>query len=84
MDITNTIDVIIPVKERFNLLLKALDSIENQTIIPNRVWIVDDCSDEEISNFPKYKFPITLIRNDINRGPSYSCNVASKRSKSSI
>jgi len=82
MNTNNSIDVIIPVKERYKLLLSALDSIENQTVVPDRVWIVDDCSNEKIDNFKKYKFPITLIRNEINRGPSYSCNLASKKSSS--
>lgn len=82
MNTYNSVDVIIPVKERFKLLLKALDSIQNQTIIPNNVWVIDDCSDENISNFPKYDFPINLLRNDFNKGPSYSCNIAAKASNS--
>lgn len=82
MNKNNSIDVIIPVKERYKLLLNSLDSIENQTVIPNKVWIIDDCSEEKIDNFRKYKFPISLIRNTINKGPSYSCNLAAKKSNS--
>lgn len=82
MNKNNSIDVIIPVKERYKLLLNSLDSIESQTLIPNNVWIVDDCSEEKIDNFKKYKFPITLVRNAINKGPSYSCNLAAKKSNS--
>jgi teichuronic acid biosynthesis glycosyltransferase TuaG len=82
MNTNNSIDIIIPVKERYKLLLSALSSIENQTIIPDRVWIIDDCSNEKIDKFKKYKFPITLIRNEINKGPSYSCNLAAKKSNS--
>ena len=68
--ITNnvSIDIIIPVKERYKLLLKALNSIEKQSLKPNKVWIIDDCSTEKIDNFPKFTFKIEIIRNIINRG----------------
>lgn len=74
------IDVIIPVKERYDLLLLALESINSQSLKPSKVWIVDDCSDELIDNFPKYSFKIKLLRNKKNKGPSYSCNLAAKKS----
>ena len=44
----NKIDVIIPVKERFSLLLNALKTIDLQTLKPEKVWIIDDCSVEKI------------------------------------
>ena len=80
--ITNnvSIDIIIPVKERYKLLLKALNSIEKQSLKPNKVWIIDDCSTEKIDNFPKFTFKIEIIRNIINRGPSYSCNLGAHAS----
>lgn len=76
----NSIDVIIPVKERFDLLLEALKSVEKQTLKPDKVWIIDDCSSEKIDNFPSYTFELEKIRNDINRGPSFSCNLGAKKS----
>ena len=82
MSTNNSVDIIIPVKERYNLLLNALESIQNQTVIPDNVWIIDDCSKEKIDNFKNYKFQINLIRNQINKGPSYSCNLAAKKSNS--
>ena len=80
MNTNNFVDVIIPVKERFDLLLLALESIKKQSFKPNKVWIIDDCSSEKIKNFPKYPFKIKLLRNKINMGPSYSCNLAAKKS----
>lgn len=74
------IDVIIPVKERYKLLLNALDSINKQSLKPNKVWIIDDCSSEKIENVPKYLFDIEIIRNKINKGPSYSCNLGAQKS----
>ena len=81
MNTNNFVDVIIPVKERYELLLLALESIKKQSLKPHKVWIVDDCSNEKIKNFPKYPFQIMLLRNKINKGPSYSCNLAAKKSK---
>lgn len=74
------IDVIIPVKERYELLLNALNSVDKQTLKPNKVWIIDDCSSEKIEKFPKYSFNIEIIRNTTNKGPSYSCNLGAKKS----
>ena len=48
MDTNKFVDVIIPVKERYNLLLIALKSIKNQSLKPRKVWIIDDCSNEKI------------------------------------
>ena len=78
----NTIDVIIPVKERYNLLINALDSIESQSLKSKNVIIIDDSSIEKIDNFPNYSFKIILIRNEKNMGPSYSCNIGIKKSTS--
>ena len=78
----NSVDVIIPVKERYNLLINALKSVEKQTLKPNNVIIIDDCSDEKINNFPKFSYNIILIRNKSNMGPSFSCNIGAKKSKS--
>ncbi len=80
MDTNNFVDVIIPVKERYNLLLTALESIKNQSLKPQKVWIIDDCSNEKIGNFPRYPFDIVLLRNKTNRGPAYSCNLAARKS----
>ena len=43
------ITVVIPVKERFNLLKLALQSINNQSLLPKYVMIVDDASKKKIN-----------------------------------
>tara|TARA_B100000768_G_C11185582_1_gene334912 strand:+ start:87 stop:980 length:894 start_codon:yes stop_codon:yes gene_type:complete len=80
-DLNTDIDVIIPVKERYLLLLNALKSIEHQTILPNKVFIIDDHSNEKIDNFKKYPFELILIRNEENKGPSFNCNLGALKSK---
>ena len=70
--------MIIPVKERFNLLNLALDSINKQTLIPKEVIIVDDASSKKIILKKKYKFNYKLIRNKQNSGVSKSRNIGIK------
>ena len=57
------ITVVIPVKERFNLLKLALQSINNQSLLPKYVMIVDDASKKKINLTKKYKFYIKIIEN---------------------
>jgi glycosyltransferase involved in cell wall biosynthesis len=75
------IDVIIPVRDRKDLLILALDSINNQKLIPSKVIVVDDCSKSKIFINKRYKFPIKIIRNKINKGASFSRNKGALISK---
>lgn len=75
------IDVIIPVKDRQELLLKALHSINSQKLLPANVIIVDDCSKKKILINKKYKFKVKIFRNKVNKGVSFSRNKGVKLSK---
>ena len=75
------ITVIIPVKERLNLLKSALISINNQSLIPKYVLIIDDASSEKISINRKYKFNYKIIRNKKNIGVSETRNKGIKLCK---
>ena len=68
------ITVIIPVKDRFELLLKALESINNQTLIPKLVILIDDKSKTQLKLNIKYKFKYKIFKNDKNIGVSASRN----------
>ena len=68
------ITVIVPVKDRFNLLHKALNSINNQTLKPKLVIIIDDKSSKKIKLKTKYKFNYRILRNTKNIGVSASRN----------
>jgi len=75
------ISVIIPLKDRFDLLQRALKSINNQTLLPKEVIIIDDFSLSPLKlNFKKYNFKILLIRNKKNFGVSKSRNIGIKNS----
>ena len=75
------ITVIIPVKERLNLLKSALISINNQSLIPKHVLIIDDASSEKISINRKYNFNYKIIRNKKNIGVSETRNKGIKLCK---
>ena len=80
MNNQNSIDIIIPVKERNELLNNAIKSISKQTLLPKKVFVIDDCSVEKIEISKVYPFEIEIIRNIINKGPSFACNLGVKKS----
>ena len=42
------ITVVVPIKDRFDLLNEALNSINNQTLLPKLVILIDDASNKKI------------------------------------
>jgi glycosyltransferase involved in cell wall biosynthesis len=80
--ISDKIGVIIPVKDRHQQLLRALKSINEQSLVPHIVIIIDDNSKKIINIQEKYLFKLKIIRNEKNMGPSYSRNLGIKNSKS--
>lgn len=84
MNNQNSIDIIIPVKERNELLNNAIKSIAKQTLLPKKVFVIDDCSVEKIEISKVYPFEIEIIRNIINKGPSFACNLGVKNQMQSI
>ncbi len=75
------IDIIIPVKDRQELLLNALDSINSQKLLPEKVIIVDDCSKKRIFINKAYNFKVKILRNKINKGVSFSRNKGVRHSR---
>lgn len=81
-----SISVIIPYYNDFSVFKRTLESILNQTLLPQEVIIVDDCSDdshlleEMISNF-NAPFEVKLYRNKENKNGAYSRNLGIKESK---
>ena len=61
--------VIIPFFNRIDLLIRAVESIKNQTYKNWELILVDDCGSEKI-DFPTDEF--TVIRNEKNSGPGFS------------
>jgi glycosyltransferase involved in cell wall biosynthesis len=75
----NSISVLIPVYNRRQPLLKAIDSVLRQTILPGEIIVIDDCSPFNIKD---YLFAagylqnntIKVLRNEVNIGPAGSRN----------
>ncbi len=72
---STTVSVIIPVFERPELIRRALDSVLLQTTAATEVIVVDDASGDDTTAVIEQSYPgVTLIRNDVNRGVSFSRN----------
>jgi len=64
------ISAIITTCNRSNKFARAFESILNQTYKPKEIIVVDDCSDNKISNFIKELLPsnVNYIKHNKNRG----------------
>jgi glycosyltransferase involved in cell wall biosynthesis len=74
-----SVSVVIPHYNDFKNLLRAIDSVEYQTVLPKEIIIIDDCSsdkfEKKILKEKKYSFKIKIIFNKINLGPASSRNI---------
>jgi glycosyltransferase involved in cell wall biosynthesis len=82
-----SVSVVIPFHNNFNDLVRALNSVLNQSCLPNQVIIVDDQSSYfedvlRLSNSIKTPVQILLHQNSINSGPGVSRNNGIKLAKS--
>lgn len=71
-----SIGVVIPSYNRPDGLKAALDSLINQSVIPDQVVVIDDCSDYDCKNLiNSYKsLNIKLLKNSFSMGACYSRN----------
>lgn len=77
----NSLSIVIPVYNGWKYMKKCLDALENQTVKPDEVIIGDDCStDDTYEQLEKFiissSLKIVLFRNESNKGPGYTRNVA--------
>ena len=73
----DSIAVIIPCYNGWKYMSNCLESLENQSSLPNQIIIVDDCSTddsfEHLNNYIlKSPLKIQLVRNESNVGPGQS------------
>lgn len=72
-------DVVIPCFNAGNKIIRAVESVLRQVIIPNKIFVVDDASDDNITKenlrliVSKY-FLVKVIYLDSNMGPSFARN----------
>jgi glycosyltransferase involved in cell wall biosynthesis len=85
----NAISVVIPVYNRKQPLLKAIDSVLQQTFPPAEIVVVDDCSPFYIKDYLFEKGylktnPIKVVRNEVNLGPAGSRNTGIAHAKGGL
>jgi glycosyltransferase involved in cell wall biosynthesis len=74
--------VVIPAYNAEDTIRRALDSVATQTVLPSRIFVIDDCSkDKTIAKISEFiqennTVPVTLIKNATNMGPGLSRNLA--------
>ena len=73
-----SVDVVMPVFNNSTTIIRALDSIINQSVIPNRIIIIDDASTDEtlslIYDWSKEFSNVEILQNKLNLGPSATRN----------
>ena len=79
----STLSIIITCYNGWKYMNNCLCSLENQTVIPDEIIIVDDCSlDDSFEQLEKYiatsKLNIKLIKNEKNSGPGVSREIGLK------
>jgi len=71
------ITVVVPTYERRELLERALDSVQSQTVKPTRVVVVDDASPEPVAPSVSRLYNdlvVDVVRHDVNRGAAAARN----------
>ena len=77
------VSVIIPCYNCERWIIKCLDSIKNQTFSQLEVVCIDDCSKDGTASViedyaQKSTLNVKLIKNETNKGPALSRNIASR------
>ena len=78
-----TISIIIPCYNGWKYMENCLQSLEKQTILPDEIIVMDDCStDDSFAQLSAYTatsvLPLRVLRNEKNSGPGFSREVASQ------
>ncbi|MCK4494462.1 MAG: glycosyltransferase family 2 protein [Methylococcales bacterium] len=71
--------VIIPTFNRVDRLEHALNSVYNQTLLPDEVIVVDDGSSDHSAEMVSHKFPSVFLIQQPNQGVSIARNTAIKQ-----
>jgi len=75
-----SISVVIPTYNRWNLLNRALSSVVNQTYPAHQIIVVDDGSDEFVSDSLRHSFPRVQFLRQENKGVASARNLGIKQS----
>lgn len=77
-DKPSSMDIVVPVFNSIDPVMRCLASVEQYTTVPYRLVIVDDCSElnaaEQLKRFAEGRPWVELLRNDANLGYTRSAN----------
>jgi GT2 family glycosyltransferase len=72
------ITAVVPVYNREQTIKRAIDSILDQSLLPEEIIVVDDCSTDRTPDIlESYSNKINVIRLPVNSGPSKARNIGS-------
>ena len=80
-NIQNSISVIIPVYNRYNLIDRAIKSVLEQTRRPDEIIVIDDGSTDGTDKIIINSYPDIILLKQKNRGVSYARNNGIKNAK---
>jgi glycosyltransferase involved in cell wall biosynthesis len=78
-DGANAISVVVPVYNRWHLLPRALESVQNQTYPSDEILVVDDGSDQTVSTDLLESFPDVQFFRQENKGVASARNLGIKK-----
>lgn len=83
---SESVSVVIPAYNSAKTLERAVNSVLTQTLLPNEIIIVDDCStdftEDVVKSIISPNIEIIFIKNEKNMGPSHSRNRGIAKAKS--
>ncbi len=81
----NKISFYIPAYNAEKTIKASISSILNQSILPEEIIVIDDCSTDKTVEIVKSEFSnVKIITNKINMGLGYNRNLAIRKSKNNI
>lgn len=82
----NSISVVIPAHNRPSYLVRAIDSVASQTILPTEVIVVDDCSEKPLADsIPVYKnLHVIVVRLENKSNAAYARNAGALHATGNI
>lgn len=81
MQSTGNVAVVVPTYNRRDLLIRALNSVREQTVQPAQIIVVDDASPEPVEPFISEQYGdhcITVVRHSNNRGAAAARNTGAE------
>jgi len=79
------VSVYIPAYNAEKTISYAIESLLNQTLLPNEIIVINDSSlDKTLEIVNSYKDKVSLINNNVNKGLGYCRNLGIKHSKNKL